>query len=389
MIDPPSVKSGSAFLHREDQTLDVAVKGFVEVFLGDGAQRGKFTAARIGEQNVDAALLLLDGGVKAVEVGEIRDVALHTGDVLSDFLHGGVQLGLAAAGDEDVRALRDKAFGGGQADAAVASGDDRYFSFELTHGIAPVRGDVGRFVPHSRDVTAGRMVTPICTSWYRKAYPVKAREGGSRRRNPRGKLGRPRAFDADKVLDRALQVFWRKGYEGTSLSDLTNAMGINRPSLYAAFGDKEALFRKVLDRYADGPASYVGKALEEPRARAVMERLLRETVEASAKRGNPKGCLMVQSTLACGKGTEPIRRELIARRAAGEAAVRRRFDRAKTEGDLPANVKSCRPRAVCHGRPSRNGGRGGQWCNPHRVTTNRQDGVARLARLKRSLVNAV
>jgi AcrR family transcriptional regulator len=153
-----------------------------------------------------------------------------------------------------------------------------------------------------------------------------------------GKLGRPRGFDADKALDRALQVFWRKGYEGTSLSDLTDAMGINRPSLYAAFGDKEALFRKVLDRYAEGPASYVGKALEEPTARAVMERLLRETVEASAKRGNPKGCLMVQSALACGKETEPVRRELIARRAAGEAAVRRRFERANREGDLPANV---------------------------------------------------
>jgi AcrR family transcriptional regulator len=66
--------------------------------------------------------------------------------------------------------------------------------------------------------------------------------------------GRPREFDADEVLDRALDVFWRKGYEGASLSELTEAMGINRPSLYAAFGNKEELFRKALDRYADGPA---------------------------------------------------------------------------------------------------------------------------------------
>ncbi len=89
------------------------------------------------------------------------------------------------------------------------------------------------------------------------------------------RMGRPRSFETDKALDRALQVFWRKGYEGASLSDLTKAMGINRPSLYAAFGDKEALFRKALDRYTDGPAAYVREALHQPTARAVAERLLR------------------------------------------------------------------------------------------------------------------
>ena len=87
--------------------------------------------------------------------------------------------------------------------------------------------------------------------------------------------GRPREFDADQALDRALRVFWRKGYEGASLLDLTRAMGINRPSLYAAFGDKRALFRKALDRYVDGPAAYVGEALKAPTGRGVVERLLR------------------------------------------------------------------------------------------------------------------
>src|SRR3954468_17375100 len=91
--------------------------------------------------------------------------------------------------------------------------------------------------------------------------------------------GRPRAFDAERALDAALTVFWRKGYEGASLADLTRAMGINRPSLYAAFGDKETLFRKAMDRYATGPACYVREALGAPTARAVAERLLRGGVE--------------------------------------------------------------------------------------------------------------
>ncbi|MGV0105655.1 TetR/AcrR family transcriptional regulator [Nostoc sp. DSM 114160] len=80
-------------------------------------------------------------------------------------------------------------------------------------------------------------------------------------------IGRPREFDTDDALNRAMYVFWRKGYLGTSLSDLTEAMGINRPSLYAAFGNKESLFRKVLARYADGPSAYLREALKEPTAR--------------------------------------------------------------------------------------------------------------------------
>jgi AcrR family transcriptional regulator len=149
-------------------------------------------------------------------------------------------------------------------------------------------------------------------------------------------LGRPRAFDIDEALDRALKVFWQKGYEGASLPDLTRAMGINRPSLYAAFGNKEALFRKAIDRYLEGPGCHVGEAIKEPTARAVVERVLRAGIDLVTDSRNPGGCFMVQSALACGDTADAIRRELVKRRAEGEAALRARFERAVSEGDLPS-----------------------------------------------------
>src|SRR5438552_4629709 len=161
--------------------------------------------------------------------------------------------------------------------------------------------------------------------------------GMKAKRQAASTVGRPRAFDIDKALDAALKVFWRKGYEGASLPDLTKAMGINRPSLYAAFGNKEELFRKALDRYAEGPAAYVREALNEPTARAVAERLLGGAVDLLTSPRNPRGCLMVQGALACGEAAESVRRELVSRRLAGEAAVRQRFERALADGDLPAD----------------------------------------------------
>ncbi len=159
-----------------------------------------------------------------------------------------------------------------------------------------------------------------------------------RRNKSSGRLGRPRSFDIDRALDRVLLVFWRKGFEGASLSDLTKAVGVNRPSLYAAFGDKEALFRKALERYLDGPAAYTQEALKEPTARAVVERLLRGAADLNAAPRNPGGCLMVQGALAGGEAADSIRQELTACRAAGEAALRRRLEHAKSEGDLPADT---------------------------------------------------
>jgi AcrR family transcriptional regulator len=151
-------------------------------------------------------------------------------------------------------------------------------------------------------------------------------------------MGRPRQFDADEALDRAVQVFWRQGYEGAALSDLTEAMGINRPSMYAAFGNKEELFRKAFQRYNDSTASYMSRALDEPTARAVAEAVLRGAIEAVTTKDRPKGCMAVQAALATSADGEPVRRQLADWRGAGEAALRRRFQTAKTAGDLPADA---------------------------------------------------
>ncbi|WP_458756810.1 TetR/AcrR family transcriptional regulator [Afipia sp. TerB] len=149
-------------------------------------------------------------------------------------------------------------------------------------------------------------------------------------------MGRPREFDVDDALDRALHVFWRKGYEGASMNDLTESMGITRPSLYAAFGNKENLFRKALDRYVDGPGGYVQTALEQPTVRGVVRHLLYGAANAVTDPCNPPGCLSVQGALTCGDAAESIKQELMDRRNAGEQDLRERFERAVTEGDLDA-----------------------------------------------------
>jgi AcrR family transcriptional regulator len=150
--------------------------------------------------------------------------------------------------------------------------------------------------------------------------------------------GRPREFDPDAALERAMHVFWTKGYEGASLSDLTRAMRINRPSLYAAFGNKEQLFRKVLDRYVDGPLAYFGKALTAPKARDVVEQMFFGAARMASDPRLPSGCLMVQGALAVGNAAGSVRKEAAGRRATSEVALRRRLQRAKREGDLAKNA---------------------------------------------------
>jgi AcrR family transcriptional regulator len=161
---------------------------------------------------------------------------------------------------------------------------------------------------------------------------------GMKRMPSGGLLGRPRAFDIDQALERALRVFWEKGYEGSSLSDLTQAMGINRPSLYAAFGNKEALFRKALDRYVEMTMVFVRDAINEPTARGVAERLLCSAADMVTNPHDPPGCLTVRGALSSGEEADPIRLELALRRSEGEALIRKRFERAKRDGELPSGA---------------------------------------------------
>ena len=150
--------------------------------------------------------------------------------------------------------------------------------------------------------------------------------------------GRPREFCVDAALTAALRVFWSKGYEGASLTDLTEAMGITRPSLYAAFGNKESLFRKALDLYQREKMAFMAAALEAPTAKGVAERILTHALEMQTSSCDPKGCLSVISSVACGAEAESIKAEVVARRASSEAALLSRFEKAKADGDLPDGV---------------------------------------------------
>ena len=150
--------------------------------------------------------------------------------------------------------------------------------------------------------------------------------------------GRPREFCVDEALAQALRIFWEKGYEGTSLNDLTEAMGITRPSLYAAFGNKESLFRKALDLYENEKLTYIKQALDQPTARQVAETMLRGTVENITGDARPHGCLGVITSVACGPESQSVREEVVKRGEMAKRALVERFERAKDEGDLPPHT---------------------------------------------------
>lgn len=152
------------------------------------------------------------------------------------------------------------------------------------------------------------------------------------------RTGRPRSFCVDQAADRAMTVFWKKGYEGASLSDLTAAMGINAPSLYAAFGSKEGLFKRVLERYDERRQGFMDKVLAAPDALGVARNYLEGIAEFAADTNggqNPPGCLLVQNG-SCADQTIP--EEVARHRAEKEAKLRDRFLLAREQGDLPESA---------------------------------------------------
>lgn len=150
--------------------------------------------------------------------------------------------------------------------------------------------------------------------------------------------GRPREFDVEDALAAALRVFWEKGYDGASLTDLTEAMGITRPSLYAAFGNKEELFKRALDLYENEKLAYVRSALDAPTARGVARRLLEGTIKNVTS--ECPGCLGVIASVSCRSPNSPIQQDLKALAQTTRSAMIDRMQRALDEGDFTVPVSA-------------------------------------------------
>jgi len=150
--------------------------------------------------------------------------------------------------------------------------------------------------------------------------------------------GRPREFDVNEALAAALRVFWMKGYDAASLTDLTEAMGITRPSLYAAFGNKEALFKQALDLYESEKLAYVRNALQAPTARGVAERMLAGTIGNITS--ECRGCLGVIASVHCSNEDSPIRQDVNERAQSARNAITARMQRAIDDGDFTIPVEA-------------------------------------------------
>ncbi len=151
-------------------------------------------------------------------------------------------------------------------------------------------------------------------------------------------MGRQREFDMDQALDAAMCVFWRKGYEGASYTDLTQAIGVERPALYAAFGNKEALFLKALDRYYARYLNFFPQSLQLPTSREVVAHILNHAVELNTRFPEHRGCLAVHGALAGADDAQPVREALFAAREQGERLLRERLQKAQQEEEFPPQV---------------------------------------------------
>lgn len=154
-------------------------------------------------------------------------------------------------------------------------------------------------------------------------------------------MGRHREFDVEEALQAAMMVFWLKGYDGASISDLTEAMGINSPSLYAAFGSKQGLFKGVLNHYDASREKMLTRILSEPTAKDVASRYLSTLADYATDKKHPPGCLLIKAGLSPCEGE--IAKQLTRHKATTETALRERFEAAKRDGDLP---KGANPNAL-------------------------------------------
>lgn len=152
--------------------------------------------------------------------------------------------------------------------------------------------------------------------------------------------GRPRSFDREVALRRAMEVFWALGYEGATLTGLQEAMcGITAPSFYAAFGSKEDLFREAVELYSKTLGVPMMKALaEEPTARASLEALLQAAVEAFCRPGKPRGCLLVLGAINSMPANKSVRDHLRGLRARRQKVIQERLQRGVAEGELPSGL---------------------------------------------------
>lgn len=179
-------------------------------------------------------------------------------------------------------------------------------------------------VPHRRDPFAEKMVADMDTT------PAEPQSQTMR--------GRPRQFDVDQALTTAMRVFWEHGYAGASISTLLKAMGISRASLYATFGDKEDLFRKVMELYEKEKTAYMLEALEQPTARRVAEQLFRGTLALQTDTANPKGSMGIVHSVSHAPGDEAIRAFVLERGNFWRGKLIERIIKAQSQGDFSSEI---------------------------------------------------
>lgn len=150
--------------------------------------------------------------------------------------------------------------------------------------------------------------------------------------------GRPRSFDRDRVLDAAMHVFWAKGFAGASMTDLTSAMGIASPSLYAAFGSKEGLYREAIDHYVSTNVGSFWGVMDLPTARESVEGLLRNAARAFSAPGVPPGCMVMQTATEAGDLSVELANSLCEMRGSNAETLARRLQRGIEEGDVAAGT---------------------------------------------------